>query len=276
MVVTSSPVRKALIEIAKRGVRIRTITDITKDNISYCKILVEDGHQLRHLPGIKSIFRILDRMEYTSATIAEDKKPPAQIIVSNVKSFVEGQQSLFDALWNKAFPAEKRFREIEEDLKPELTETISEPYEIQKLGLDVVKSAKEELTLLFSTTNGFKRQERASLIRLLRETDATVKVRILLPAESALENTMKDRFYEDRRIELRYFLKSTPQTLLTALTMDKKVCIVVELKDDTKDNSYEAVRSATYSNSESFVWTHASIFETLWIQSELQHSSSQV
>ena len=26
---------------------------------------------------------------------------------------------------------------------------------------------------------------------------------------------------------------------------------------------------ATYSNNESFVWTHTSIFETLWIKSEL-------
>ena len=35
----------------------------------------------------------------------------------------------------------------------------------------------------------------------------------------------------------------------------------VEMKDDRKDNSYEAIWSAIYSNSESIIWTHASIFE---------------
>ncbi|MGB6593148.1 MAG: hypothetical protein WBE68_16745, partial [Candidatus Nitrosopolaris sp.] len=43
---------------------------------------------------------------------------------------------------------------------------------------------------------------------------------------------------------------------------------VLELKDDTKDNSPEPIRLATYSNNKSTVWTHTSIFETLWIQSE--------
>jgi hypothetical protein len=268
-VVTTAPVRKALIAAAQRGIRLRGITDITTDNISYCKMMIEDGHHLRHLPELKTTFGINDRMEYMCMVIVEEKKAPAQYIVSNVKRFVEGQQSLYDTLWSRALPAEQRIREIEEGLKPEFTETIIDPTEIQKRGFDLVKSAKEEITILFSTANGFKRQERAGLIRLLQETDPTVKVRILLPVDSAMENTTKDKFYEDRRIEIRYFLKSTPQTLLTTLTTDKKLCLVIELKDDTKDNSFEAVRSATYSNSESIVWTHASIFETLWMQAEL-------
>jgi hypothetical protein len=45
--------------------------------------------------------------------------------------------------------------------------------------------------------------------------------------------------------------------------------MVEELKDDTKDNFYEAVRSATYSNSESIVWTHVFISENLWLQAEI-------
>jgi hypothetical protein len=208
-------------------------------------------------------------MEYMATGVIQEEKSLWQAILSNARTFVEGQQSLFDTLWNKALPAEQRIREIEEGHKPEFTETITDPSEIQNRGFELVKSAKEEITILFSTANGFKRQERAGLMLLLLETDPTVKVRILLPVDSALENTMKDKFDQDRRIETRYFLKSSPQTLLTSLTTDKKLCIVVELKDDTKDNSYEAVRSATYSNSESFVWTNASIFETLWMQAEL-------
>jgi hypothetical protein len=61
MVVTTEPMRKTLIELAKRDIRIRGITDITRDNISNCKMMLEDGHQLRHLPGMKSNFEINDR-----------------------------------------------------------------------------------------------------------------------------------------------------------------------------------------------------------------------
>lgn len=67
----------------------------------------------------------------------------------------------------------------------------------------------------------------------------------------------------------------TLQTRLTTLIVDRKYSLEVEVKDDTKDNSSEAIGLATYSNSESTVWTHTSIFETLWMQAELkdkQHS----
>jgi hypothetical protein len=107
------------------------------------------------------------------------------------------------------------------------------------------------------------------LMCLLQETDPYVKVKILIPTALTLESTLKNEFDENRRIEIRYFVDSSLHTILTSLTVDRKLCLVVELKNDTKDNSYKEVGLATYSNSESFVWTHASIFETLWIKSEL-------
>ena len=267
MVVTTEPVWKAVNELAKRGISLRYSTDISKENISFCKIMAENGIQLGHLPGIKSNFGITDRMEYMATVIMEEEKPLWQAIVSNAKTFVEGQQSVFDALWSKALPAEQRIREIEEGLK-KFTETISDPSEIQKITFDIVKSAKEEIAILYSTANAFKRQERVGLMRLLYETDPTVKVRILIPTSFALEDLIKGKFDEDRRIEIRYFLNSSVQTILTSLTVDRKLCLVAELKDDTKDNSLTAVELVTYSNSDSIVWTHASIFETLWIQSK--------
>ena len=39
---------------------------------------------------------------------------------------------------------------------------------------------------------------------------------------------------------------------------------------EVKDDLHVAVGLATYSNSESIVWTHTSFFENLWIQAELQ------
>ena len=75
--------------------------------------MVENGTQIRHLSGIKSNFGITDRTEYMATLILEEKKPLWRAIVSNAKTFVEGQQSLFDTLWTKALSSEKRFKEIE-------------------------------------------------------------------------------------------------------------------------------------------------------------------
>ena len=57
---------------------------------------------------------------------------------------------------------------------------------------------------------------------------------------------------------------------------DKDLCSIVEVDDDDDDDddygsSVEVLGLATYSNGESTVWTHASIFETLWMQAELYY-----
>ena len=52
------------------------------------------------------------------------------------------------------------------------------------------------------------------------------------------------------------------------MIVDNSISLTVELKDDTKENSEEAIGLATYSNSESTVLSYASIFETLWIETE--------
>ena len=48
----------------------------------------------------------------------------------------------------------------------------------------------------------------------------------------------------------------------------------VEVNDDSKDNFSEASGLATYSNSESTVFTDYSMFENLWIQAELERQNS--
>ena len=50
---------------------------------------------------------------------------------------------------------------------------------------------------------------------------------------------------------------------------DKKECIIVELRDDSRDNSSGAAGLSTYSNSKSIVSSYAVIFESLWKQTKL-------
>ena len=48
--------KKAFEDAKSRGVKLMYVTEITKDNVYYCKQLMEIASELRHLDGIKGNF----------------------------------------------------------------------------------------------------------------------------------------------------------------------------------------------------------------------------
>jgi hypothetical protein len=55
-----------------------------------------------------------------ATVVLEEKKPLWQAIVSNAKTFVEGQQSLFDALWSKRYHLNRDSERLKRDLNQTL------------------------------------------------------------------------------------------------------------------------------------------------------------
>jgi hypothetical protein len=55
---------------------------------------------------------------------------------------------------------------------------------------------------------------------------------------------------------------------VTIVLADRKESLIVDTKDDTKDNVYEAVGLAIYSNSKSIVSSYLAIYEILWNQGQ--------
>jgi hypothetical protein len=107
------PIRKAFIDAKSRGVRLRYLTEISKDNISYCKELIPLVDEVRHLDGIKGNF-MLSQSEYLAPVILfETGKISSEIIYSKIKELVEQQQYIFDTFWARAIPAEQKIRELE-------------------------------------------------------------------------------------------------------------------------------------------------------------------
>jgi two-component system sensor histidine kinase VicK len=265
-------VRKVVIAAKNRGISLRFIIEITKENLQYCKDLMKITDELRHMDEIEANFGLSETEYLGSITLQEEA---LQATYSNVKEVVEQQQFIFDTLWSKATPAEQKIREIEEGIEPEVIETIRNPFEIQKIAFELVKSARDEILLIFSTANAFHRQERTGMIKLLKEAAAgrRVQIRILTPIDDLIKGTVQKLIREQQqqnqpRIDIR-FIGRFSQTKIRILVIDKASSLVVELKDDTKESSYEAMGLATYSNSKSTVLSYVSIFETLWMQTEL-------
>jgi two-component system, OmpR family, sensor histidine kinase VicK len=163
-------------------------------------------------------------------------------------------------LWKKAILAKQMIKEIEEGIKREFIETIQDSEETNSLISKVLSSATEEILIIFSHANILHQYHNQGIIDLLKQkaTDE-IAVRILVGQGNDIE--LLNGY---QRIELRHLLKSI-QTRLTTIVTDRELSLVIEEKED--ENS---IGLATYSNSESTVFSYASIFENLWIQSEIK------
>ena len=108
------------------------------------------------------------------------------------------------------------------------------------------------------------------LLELLKEAteERGVHVRILIPADKGIKNTIDHATKICPQVDFRV-AEEKLQTRITIVLIDKKDCMIVELRDDTKDSTYYAAGLATYSNSKSIISSYVSIFESLWKQNEL-------
>src|SRR5215218_5200181 len=147
------------------------------------------------------------------------------------------------------------------------------------LAFELVKSATYEILVIFSTANAFHRQERAGTMDLFKEAAAAegrrVHIKILTPMDDIIKEKAQ-KFKEEQQqhqhhhhqIDIRN-IEYPLQTKVTILLVDRKFSLTVELKDDTKETSYEAIGLATYSNSKPTVLSYVTIFDTLWKQVDL-------
>lgn len=143
---------------------------------------------------------------------------------------------------------------------------------------ELLKSAKEEVLVIFSTSNAFRRQEKAGGVDFLLRTAKSkdLKVRILSPIDDYVRNTIDKIKRDDKiRIEIRN-MEEPLQTKVSVLIVDRASVLTAELKRDAKETVPEAIGLATYSNSKPTVLSYASMFESLWNQTELYEQTRQL
>jgi two-component system, OmpR family, sensor histidine kinase VicK len=233
--------------------------------------------ELRHLDGVKGNFGVSDGIQYWAYAYPTPRtKVLEQMVFSSVKALVEQQQYFFDTLWNKAIRAEQKIRQIEEGVDPDIIKIIQDPDKIQKLGFELLKSATNEILIIFSTANAFHRQMyHAKVMKVLLKMVALSKrklnVRILTPIDERIKETISKLKEEQQGKEEARQIEIQPasETRVTILVVDRKFSLGIELKEDRKKTSTQAIGLASYSNSKSTVLSYASIFESLWNQIKL-------
>ena len=92
-----------------------------------------------------------------------------------------------------------------------------------------------------------------------------------MPGNSLIEERVQQlkQYCSDHIIiDVRY-IEQMSETKATILVVDRKVSLVMELRDDSKTTFSEAIGLSTYSNSKAGVLSYVAIFENSWRQAEL-------
>lgn len=269
------PLKKAYLDFKRRGVRVRFVADINTINVLYCKELLNIVTELRHLDGIMGNFGICDGREYLAAATIKEKQAVPQLVYSNVKEVIEQQQNIFESFWNRATPAEQKIAEIEEGIVVGTTEVLQDPQITKETFVDMIKSAKKEVLLFCPTANAFLREQRIGVIDRMIEAATTggtsVNARVIVPTSDILNATidqLKKREYGNFDIQCIDYSEfaASAVTTITILVIDRKSSLVIEKRDDSKENFVEAIGLAIFSTSNPTVMSYVSIFESLWNQ----------
>ena len=266
-------IKKKLLDKQKKGEHkgIRYITNIDNDNVELAKLYLDSGIQVKHVKNLPPMsFGVSDKEMAVTIEKMEGGRVINSLLSSNEPLYVKHFASIFEELWRNGIDAKSRIRDIEDGIETEGIEIIQNPTESLKIAYDIVKSARHEVLRIYPSVNALRRQIRAGAFRIFKEVlEDGVKVRILIPADeqqiAELENEITLVLPQ---LEIRSIDKSL-QTSIGIIVVDRKKSLIIESRDDTKDNYYDAVGLAAYSNSRPIALSYASVFETLWKQAEL-------
>ena len=267
-------IKKRLLDKQKKGQHkgIRYVTNIDTENVQIVKTYLESGIQVRHIKNSPPMsFGISDKQIAATIEKMEGGKRVQSLLISNEPLYLKHFISTFEELWRNGINASVRIKEIEGGIEDANIEVIHNPSLALDRYLDTVLSSKEEILLIFPTTNSFIRQQRTGVIHFLREIVELhkVKVRILMPSSKLTEQTMEDlKKYAEKDIDIRT-IEQAPKAMATFLVVDKSFSLVMEIKDDSKETFDESIGLSIYSTSSAGVLSYVSIFESLWSQTEL-------
>jgi two-component system, OmpR family, sensor histidine kinase VicK len=255
-------INKAFLHAKGRSVVLRYITEITKDNISYCKQLMTIVDELRHLEGIKGNF-MLSETEYIAPIILFEKgKIASQIIYSNQKEIVDQHQYMFDTLWNKAVSAEQRIKEIEDGIIGQehyQTRFLENPSEVSEELKKTINTSEDDSWSICSTFDGllmltYNKDFEKMQGRLLDSTRRGKNTRWVGSINN--DNIYLVKAYLDLGMKIKHINHMLPMHF--AVSSKELYATIDEMKGG------QIARNLLVSNEPHYVKHFKSIFEELW------------
>jgi hypothetical protein len=142
-------IRIAFVNAKKRGIKLRYITEITRENLSYCKELRGLVDELRHFDGIRNNFMVSEREYLAPLVLSDGKAIASELVYSNVVQLVEQAEYIFENLWTKSSSAEKRIAELDEGKITPVTEVIYGAENTLAKGVTFMKNVTQKMDIFF-------------------------------------------------------------------------------------------------------------------------------
>ena len=271
---------KKILEKQRRGEGegIRWIMRIEKESINLVKKFLNLGVKIRHVKNLAPInFAVSKHGLIATVEEMHEGRMAQNLLTSNERSYIKHFSSMFEQLWKEGLDARFRIKDIEEKVGMAEIEIIQNPEDAIARGWDMVRSARKEVNILFSSSNALKRQIAMGALPLLNTASEKhkVKIRMLLPSTDKLDRLIEQTKSAVPKIDIRT-VSTSLETKISILLVDNKQCLILELKDDKQNSSYDAVGLSTYSISPTIISSYLAVFESFWRQAELFEKMKEV
>ncbi len=259
----------------KGGIRWITHIEDNGEQVTLIKKFLDFGIYIKHLKNIPSLtFGVSEKQFQSTIEGMMGGRMIESVLHSTEPSYIQHYRSVFEGLWNSALDAEERIRQIEEGIELSETSVIENSIQSKNILLQILEEAEGEIMIIFPSINSVKRQSETGLFNLIKlKNQQNIKIRILSPnvdivKEILLLECSKEKYSKLDNVAVREIVQQ--QNIRSIVLMaDKKHLLVIEVKDDSKETFEKATGFATYSTSKPTMQSYISIFETLWIQTEM-------
>jgi signal transduction histidine kinase len=255
--------REAFVGAKRRGVKLRYVSEITEDNVVYCKDLLKIVNELHHIEGIKGNFYISEREYIAPATFHK----ASHVIYSNVKEIVEYQrQFVFDSFWSRSIPAEQKIKEIEEGITHYETKVLENKEQIFNHMKAVLGKANERSVVssvggMQLVYNNFFEQYKTIVDKQRRRGGLEVKGKGKGKGIRWITSIDKDsvqlvKVFLNAGIQVRHIKNQTPMNFAVD---DRYFYATI-----SKMENGELMENLLISNEPAYIGHYNSIFEDLW------------
>ncbi|MDQ3902038.1 MAG: HAMP domain-containing histidine kinase [Thermoproteota archaeon] len=265
--------RDAYEDMKRRGVKIRYVADITKDNLKHSKDLMQYA-EVRHISHLNANFAVSER-EYILAPTLKEGQPLPKLIFSNSKEMVEQQQNVFDIFWDKAVPAEQRIKAIEEDREEEFFQVINNPERATEIYVNLAKSVKSSALLLLPSSRALIREYKLGLLEYLIQASRNKDLQDIRIVCSIDDSNAEIIGWMREKAPNIKILNNTTNLATKIFVVNYDMLFRVELRDPDADTFSNAFGFAIYSNNKHTVDTFKSFFELVWHSYETNEKLQQ-
>ena len=250
--------------LKEKGVRIRYITEITKENMQFCKSLMGITQEFRHLDGIRGAFSVTDNEFLATATLQE-VKPVSHAIYSNSKQLVDVQMHIFETLWNRSIQAERKLKEIEQGIEAEFVEAINNPQRSTEIITSLASSINSEALLLIPKSKSMTRLYKLGLFdELIKSSKRKARIRMICPIDD--ENSELVKYL---RVNSNIEILNGTEGAISLFLIDQSRFFISEVHEETAKELSKTLGFGLFSNSISLIQSFRLFFDLVWKSDEL-------